>query len=240
MKRKMKIIMAIAVIATLGIGGTLAYLNHTTDKAVNTFASNKNIKMEMRESLWDGYEFGEEYPGVPGTIPKSNDPGLGLNIAKNYAPGDVIPKNPMVKNTGLANSVSIYTAVKVQYYEYSDGIREKISYSDFKQKFLTDYGIEFHNEWAKIEDNGNQGQIYLYGAIGTNPQSQVFTTAYKLLPGYTTPALFAKVPLSLALEPDDEGVLPKFYIELTAYGIQIDNISSVDQAAKELLILAAK
>ena len=87
-KRKILLLAALLVmVAILGVGGTLAYF--TADETVaNTFTVG-NVKIELTEPKWE--ETGKEE-------------------AKDVYPGQVLPKDPTVKNVG-ANPC--YVRVKV-------------------------------------------------------------------------------------------------------------------------------
>lgn len=108
MKNKKKLITTIASLALVGaisIGATLAYLNAQSQQMTNTFTpkdGGRNISIELREPGWDGYNFGEgESPDGSTVNPtyKGDKEALGLNEAKEFSPGDVIAKDPTVKNT---------------------------------------------------------------------------------------------------------------------------------------------
>lgn len=187
------IITSIAIIAVLTIGITLALLSATTDTKVNAFSSNKDIDIALREEAWDGYDFNDSTPGNGTTAKDEKDMTLGVNQAKNYVPGQKIPKNPTVKNTGdTTNGVNAYVAIKVQY----------------DKDFLAENGIDFDNTaWKLIDTAADGSQVYLYHAV--------------LGVGNTTEALFNTVTVNPNLVPDEEtGLLPDFSINVQAYAIQ--------------------
>lgn len=105
MKNKKKIVTAIASLALVGaisIGATLAYLSAQTQTMKNTFtAPGTNLSIELREPAWDGYNFGEgtNPDGTTANPSYAGDETLGITEAANFAPGSVVAKNPMVKNT---------------------------------------------------------------------------------------------------------------------------------------------
>ena len=77
-KRKIILLAALLVmVAILGVGGTLAYFT-AEDEATNTFTVG-NVKIELTEPNWDA---------------------TGKAEAENVYPGQVLPKDPTVKNTG--------------------------------------------------------------------------------------------------------------------------------------------
>lgn len=223
-----KFLILISLTAVLGIGATLAYLQDITETKRNVFASNKKISIQLREPKWDGYEFADE-PGGDGTTAKEGITGadleeLGVTQAGSYVPGADIPKDPQVRNSGKEGTgVSAYVALKVEYFNDAD---EKVSYEDFKKAYLKEKGIAFNQNWTLL-NVGNIDQIYLYNNI--------------LEIGADTSAdpLFREVPLSLGLEPkeDGSGMFPSFEIKVTAYAIQSDNVT-LEDAKTEMLKFA--
>lgn len=194
------IITSIAIIAVLTIGITLALLSATTGTKVNAFSSNKNIDIALREEAWDGYSFEDANPGNGTTAKDENDMTLGVNQAKNYMPGQEIPKNPTVKNTGdPTNGVNAYVAIKVQY----------------DTSFLAKDGIDFNEtDWKFIGTAADESQVYLYHVVLGVGET-------------TTKALFNTVTVNPDLVPDEEtGLLPDFSIRVQAYAIQSAGIEA--------------
>lgn len=216
------IITSIAIIAVLTIGITLALLSATTDTKVNAFSSNKDIDIALRESKWDGYDFNDTNPGN-GTTAKEDhedDMTLGVNMAKNYLPGQIIPKNPKVSNTGAQDGVDAYVAIRVRYYSVAEnGEKTQMTCDAFKAAYLEE-SINFSNEWAEIQTSSDdqKDQVFLYG---TADKGTVLAKDGK------TNALFDEVKLSTELTPDETGKLPGFAIEVQAFAIQSDNVTDV-------------
>ena len=212
-KKGLKMLVALVAIAVVSMGITFAYLNSTTETKTNTFASDKELKVELREATWDGYVFGSATipdgstanPAITGEAAAA----LGVNLAKAYVPGQIIPKNPTVKNTGdSTDGVDEYVAIKVQYYIEST----QVSYTAFKDTLLTTTGIVFDGDWATLSGaSGNTlDQVYIYGTEAT-------PTA--LSNGTATSSLFTEVPLGMQIGTDDD-LLPTFDIQVTAYAVQ--------------------
>lgn len=224
-KRKSRIIiLAVCMMAVISVGSTLAYLHFVTETATNTFASDKSISLQLREPGWDGYTFADAATGN-GTVAKDpSNMALGVNQAKRYVPGQKIPKDPKVKNSGMDES--IYTAIKVQYFSVdSAGNETQLPYDEFQAKYLADTGLIIHSDWDLLDTQADGSQIYLYGAADM---------ATPLAVGATTPALFDTVPLDLDIAADENGLLPKFQIKVTAYAIQEANVDAA-QAGIQLL-----
>lgn len=112
-----KVAIATIMIIALSAGMTFALLSHVTESVTNVFASDKNLSLELREPQWDGYTFDDTYPTdiLPGTSVKPGTENSGLQMAENYLPGNVISKDPMVKNT--SDGLSEWVAIKVQYFD---------------------------------------------------------------------------------------------------------------------------
>jgi len=212
-KKSLKILVALVAVAVISIGVTFAYLNSVTETKTNTFSSDKELKVELREEAWDGYAFGSATipdgstanPAITGEAAAA----LGINLAKAYVPGQGIPKDPTVKNTGDAtNGVDEYIAIKVQYYIGTT----QVSYTDFKDTLLTTTGIVFDGDWGTLSgaSTNTLDQVYIYG-------TEAAPTA--LSQGTETSSLFTEVPLGMQIGTDD-GVLPTFDIQVTAYAVQ--------------------
>ena len=130
--------LALALACGVGIGATLAYLNHVTEDKVNTFTSSKDIQTEITET-----EFHDD-------------------IASNYYPGQVITKNPgMVNNS---DTESIWVAVKL---DYVDNDKKKVSAAEFEKYASIVYGSEGNYQngvnpaWIKIASN-NTSDVYMF------------------------------------------------------------------------------
>ena len=58
-KKRLRFLIVLSLVVTLGIGVTLALLKDITETKKNTFSSNKKIALLLREPSWDGYEFAD-------------------------------------------------------------------------------------------------------------------------------------------------------------------------------------
>ncbi|OQB24258.1 MAG: hypothetical protein BWY11_01237 [Firmicutes bacterium ADurb.Bin182] len=97
MKKKIFVIsLAVAVLAIAIIGGTLAWFTDEKE-ATNTFTVG-DVSILLREPLWNGIDFDEEWEDV-GYDP-NRSPALGVDNAYNLVPGRLIGKDPQVKNDG--------------------------------------------------------------------------------------------------------------------------------------------
>lgn len=93
---------AMVLSAGIAVGGTLAYLNSVTETKTNTFTSSKNITTTLTETEWLE------------------------NSGKDYTPGDVIKKNPVMINE---SDQAVYMAIKV---DYADADGNLMSAETFK------------------------------------------------------------------------------------------------------------
>ena len=212
-KRAGLVLTSLLVVAVIAVGLTLALLSTSTGTKTNAFSSNKNIDIQLREDQWDGYTFndGEGDSTTGQTVNpayEGNKEDLGLVQAQSYLPGQVIPKNPTVKNNNNdGKGVETNVALKVTYYlENEDGTEKQVSYGTFKETLLAENGIEFDESWKNITEESLPTQIFLYNkTLDLNEE---------------TTALFSSVPLSKNIEANENGELPKFNIKVQAYAIQ--------------------
>lgn len=215
MKKCRKVILAITLIllgAGAGIAGSLAYLHAVTQTKVNVFASDRKISIVLREYTWDGYDFNDKTTqngqGIKPGLPDETAAELGFTQARNYVPGQVIPKDPAVKNTGEnGQGVTLYAAVRIQYF---DGDGRGIPYEAFKDAYLSEAGIAFDTDWTKISGDDEE-DIYIYNA--------------ELAAGEESTPVFTQIPISEDLTAGLDGKLPSFSVDVTAYAIQAENMA---------------
>ena len=121
---------AMVLSAGLAVGGTLAYLNAVTETKTNTFTSSRNITTTLTETEW------------------TSDSG------KNYLPGDVIKKNPVMNNE---SDQPVYMAVKV---DYLDDKGNLMSAEEFKKyATITDYD---NDNWKMATVNSDGSEVWIY------------------------------------------------------------------------------
>lgn len=211
-KRAALIITSMIAIVVVTAGMALAYLQATTGMKTNAFSSNKNINIQLREENWDGYDFNDV--AGDGSKAESDSMDLGYNQAQNYLPGQVIDKDPTVKNGNDKDDVKAHVAIRVRYYSVdANGTKNQMSYDEFQKTFLAQNGINFSNEWTKLNNTEKTNdQVYIYNNI--------------LEKNAKTTALFTEVALSETLGAG--GQLPGFSIEVQAFGIQADHVENVN------------
>lgn len=93
--KKLKLsILSLALVAVVGIGGTLAYLSTKTNDKTNTFTMGTAISGDLTEPGWDSE---------------------GKTQAEKFTPGRVITKDPRINNTSPEGTDNAYVAVKLTY-----------------------------------------------------------------------------------------------------------------------------
>ena len=128
---------AMAISAGLAVGGTLAYLNSVTETKTNTFTSGKNITTTLTETEW------------------TTDSG------KNYTPGDVIRKNPVMKNE---SDQAVYMAIKV---DYTDAQGSLMSAEAFEKYASDDAGTILDGEYNIAVRTGYHCAPLVHDVIGS-------------------------------------------------------------------------
>lgn len=226
---------AMVLSAGLATGGTLAYLNSVTETKTNTFTSSKNISTTLTETDW------------------TEDSG------KNYIPGDVIRKNPVMTND---SDEAIYMAIKV---DYTDNLGNLMSAGDFeKYAEITDYNTD---DWEKVAVNSDGSEIWihktavdagkstdaLFNNVKVNAQiTEEWSTLAKTTTIYKCDADGNKIgvidvskeeydPTVIYKDQDgnivDAGTLPTFNIKVTGFAVQASTFSDYKEAQPELIKL---
>ncbi|MEG0328862.1 MAG: SipW-dependent-type signal peptide-containing protein [Longicatena sp.] len=217
-----KVILALGVICAGVTGATLALLSQVSETATNTFSSNKNISMQLREPAWDGYTFNDALPNKPGEIKK---PGvidnLGIDIANQYVPGDVINKNPMLKNM----EENVWAAIKVEYINDEGMSISKADFNNFYGKTKYGQDAEINKNYSLLSNGNANYEVYLLNSIleSTTETNQT--------------VLFDSIKINENLQPDKDGKLPTFKIKVSGYAVQSQNVN-IETAKKEILSMA--
>lgn len=111
-KKIVTVVVAAALSAILGIGGTFAYLTAKTNDATNTFTMGSGITGHTDEPKWN---------------PKN---------AENFVPGKVITKDPQVVNDSKVGTDDAYVGMTIKYQvKDSDGKWVDATYADL-DKFI--------------------------------------------------------------------------------------------------------
>lgn len=232
-----KIIIAsasVALIGTVAIGTTMAYLTVNTNSKVNNFTFNSEaVKAILIEPKWDGivsYDenntavYAEKYNAAvtAGTYETAAeavaaDEELGMNIAENMIPGKSAPKNPQVKNTGSAanGDVAEWVAVKVTYvYNGGTDAGKQLSTADMANlNNVIEIDYDDTGAWIKGDTTDPSSTIYYY-----NKQLDL---------GKTTTELFTEVKVKEGATKADLENAPNFSIKIEGYAAQADAYDDV-------------
>lgn len=243
MKKGKKIAAAVAALvmtAAVTAGGTYAYLQSVTETKRNVFTSGKNISTELTETEWDE------------------------NSGRDYTPGKVIAKNPVMKNDSKGNE-AIYTAVRL---DYIDNAGAKTDYETFKEfASVQNHSAEGFNttDWKRVAVNADGSEIWMYQtslSAGTSTNAifdsvkvntgitQVWSEVTKTINVYAVDTDGNKTLVDTTKETFDPtvqyvdgsgntvdaGTLPAFEINVTGFAVQASDISP-ETAQAELIKL---
>ena len=189
MKKKdyAKMLGAIALTAAIAVTGTFAYLNKITETKTNTFTSSKNISTELTET-----EFKKD-------------------SGKDYVPGQVIAKNPVMKNdANKTDGLPIYVGVKL---EYIDNDGNHLTREEFTEK----YAKIFNNDTEGFSDKWVLKGSYNDGKDGAKA-SDFYVYNKVLEPGEPSDAIFTKIEVQAGIVE----VFNTDYTKETVYQITID------------------
>ena len=189
--------LALCLVAIISVG-TLAWFQ-ATDEVTNFFqvSTDGEQKPDFKLDLFEHEFNGEEL----------TDNEVEENTYKHIAPGDVLPKDPTVRNAG----------------QYDQWVRVKINLYDYKawEAVLGD-GVEFN----KFFENFNTDWVVDQTTLGTD--TLVFYYNAKLLPGEKTP-IFEAFHIPEEFTVDNMPV--KFKLNIVAEAIQADNTGDSAKAA---------
>lgn len=203
-------ISSVALVASITASLTLAYLTDK-DGITNVFTGSPNISALLLEPNWDGDTDGDnngkQLDENPGIDEPTNNDGWGVEKAKNYMPGDVINKNPYVKNTSEKKE---YVMLQVTY-KVNGAIVSKENFNKYAETYYDESNVTNSN-WT-IYDNKTEGvEYYVYG---TSTENKDLTLIDK---DGQTEELFKTVNIKTTLTNDDyeNGTLPQLDIDLKA------------------------
>lgn len=228
---------ALALTATVAVGGTLAYLSDVTETAQNVFASSNKITGKLDEKDWSREE------------------------ASKYTPGEVLSKTPII--TLEKGSVDSYVAMVVS---CTDNDGKSISVSDFESNYgdiMYNKTSDLNTAWKYIGYKENVGDVYVLtdasgNAVALDAESadaaapalfdsvkvnvgiqEVWTKTTEITNYYFIDENGNKVPLTSnsqvtentdyynqAGEKVDITTLPAFQINVTGYLTQATNVDS--------------
>ena len=225
-------ILALSLVAVVGIGGTLAYLSSETNTETNTFTMGPGITGETEEPNWD---------------PKNGE---------DFVPGKVIAKDPQINNTSTPDSDPAYVAAKIKYQvKDNEGNWVDATFADLDQfiNIKTGGNDGFNTEFWEMADN-NETAYYTGNAVnngklaGQTSTESIFTdveidklglTPDQVASANSDPCLFDKSKYNIT---DDEGnvigdfttyTMKDFQITVTGYMVQSSGFDSCQAAMKD-------
>jgi predicted ribosomally synthesized peptide with SipW-like signal peptide len=116
------VVLAVAFVAILGIGGTFAYLTWTTNQTPNRFTTDPTITADLLEPTWtkgakaSATEAGQATPDET-KVGKASDGEYIPIEADNMLPGVQVDKNPFIVNTSN-NGAKVYAGMKLQFQKW--------------------------------------------------------------------------------------------------------------------------
>lgn len=175
-------VMAVAMVAVLGIGGTFAYLTFTTNAVSNDLSTTTGLKAQVVEEKW-------------------NQAG-GADSATHMAPGDVVAKDPQVWNT--SDNDKAFAAMELTFQKKVDGAWADMSAEDVT-KLLAVYSVYAgdetptaqaadvainSNKWTKIVDanyttNSAKRYYYYNDVVDTNAKTETLFDHVAILTSVT-------------------------------------------------------
>ena len=181
MKKRKVIVASVVLLLVFLVGGVVAYFTDT-DSETNTFTIG-NIEIDVIEDKW-----------------KEND-------AKDLMPGQIVNKDPVIKNISRANSAYLFMKVEAPCTEDTPALEL--------------FPFTAHTDWYLMTDGScTQGKITRVYAYGTS-------TAMKPVgAGSSTTALFKTVTVNDELEGDETGIDGNLDMIITGYGVQVDGIDA--------------
>lgn len=215
---------AVALVAAISVGTTLALSKAQANELTNTFTT-PNISLSLIEETWDG-----DTDGDGATDTTTNALGItefGENQANGYTSGAVINKDPKLKNT---SEYGEYVALKLEYY-VNDTLVDPASFKTNVGSFTVDAGWTTDTVW----NSSNPGkELYYYGSL----------SAFTLLAADAdTSDLFQ----TIKVEAGDSGTvkkadntnltwdkMPDFEIKVIGYAVQSDNLTNVSTIKSEI------
>lgn len=230
MNKKKLLSIVLSVVLLIGVvGGTWAYLTTLATPKQNNFTFG-DINTELLEPNWPTEDLDED--GVP-------------DAAQDLIPGDNVPKDPQIKNTG---AIDEYVAIRISFRKGTTGtttltqsemtqllsiIRIQSGSSPFTNGFNT-------TDWALVSGYSatEPVQVWYYKA-GTGATQGI------LAPGATTSALFNNIYVNAGAGNEDIALLRSwggFHIYVEGAAIQADNYTFAEAigntaAANELVDL---
>lgn len=200
MKRKIFIsALAIALIAVLSLGATVAYFQAKTEDTVNTFKFG-NVDGEISEPTW---------------IPEN---------ATNLAPGKTLPKDPKI--TLAADSLDAYVFIKVTVSDAA--ILKTVTTGKTDAELITKLAGTIDSGWTLMNtpaiDTAKDEIVYIYGYNTILTKTAPGNVTTDLFTAITVPGEITEENITATGATLADG----FTVTVKGYLIQSDNITAAD------------
>lgn len=225
-RNKIKLFAAVALIAILSLGGTLAYMTDY-ESAKNQFTVG-SVDFNLYESDWDGEQPDGSYATPSNATPSDASPSnaLGIKQAEDMYAGKVIPKNPAIKNNSK-NDAYVRMVVKITVAEIiiadDDGYLLNGGMATDTQLFTYDVNWDCGMSLIPgypVEQDGYYIYEYMYTGGGWN---EIPVPA-----GHDIPALFDTVTFANVVGGQIDGNLE--FIDVNFKAIQSGGFNSPEEA----------
>ncbi len=203
--------LAISLVAIISVG-TLAWFQ-ATDQVTNIFQVSTDDQTQKPDFTITLYE--TEVDPATNAFGDANGNGVvdkvKINTYNNVVPGDVLPKDPTVRNDG----------------QYDQWVRMKVTLNDYdKWQAVLGTGFDFRTLF-------NVSTAWSFDTITTDETAKTLTLVYyldtKLTVGSTSEALFDKVTIPSAFKVDN--MPTNFNLKIVADAIQADHTGSNAKSA---------
>lgn len=207
MTGKKAAVAAMAICAVMAVGGAMAYFTDV-DTAKNKIKIG-NVHIDLDEPTWDSTP-DTDSDGIPDT-------------ADDIVPGQTIPKDPRITNTGK-NDAYVYLTVSVPKANVITANTDGTLANDGKAVSTQIYTYTTNSEWKLMSTNTSAADknVYVYG----------YTKSIKA--GEVTNTLFDSVTFINAIE--GQGLEDNIYdIDIDASAIQADETGTMEDAYQKFL-----
>lgn len=208
--KKRVLIISVALFLCVSIAGSFAFLTARTEKKTNQFTVG-NIEIELTEPKWS-------------ELPDANQNGI-PDEAECISPLQVIPKDPMITNTGT-NPAYVYLKISVPKKNvlYANETGQIVEKSDTPTEIFSYTANQGWTQFACDTSGESQNDYYYYYNKILNP-------------GESTNSLFNSIKYADIIEGQLEG--EKCMVDVMAFGVQTEG-SGITDAASAWNVLSAE
>lgn len=233
MKKTLALLAVVALLCSLAIGNTLAYLKDSTAQK-NTFAVG-NVKIQLTEAV-------VKHDKTSGNIiadgTNRTDANQDFSKISNLYPAQTIVKDPTIKNIG---SEKAYMAAKIFISSDNTQSMGNVNVLGLGWKNLLDTNKALKGglmSAGTVEENGIKDDIYVYGIDGVyniwqrieNIGGKDYYVFYLFLEGEKAPgfeqALFEQIFINKDFGNDEMKCLSNLTIEVQAFAVQTNGFAN--------------